>query len=131
MIKHFNHLLLVLSTLFIVACGDLGTEKNYNGTQLFYTSDITDAEADKVGEYLVSSGFADGQEKTVQLAKTGGTYEFKMVVKKGLEQDQEYATLFKNFAAEMSRDVFGGAQVDLHACDENLETLRVFPMAME
>ena len=31
----------------------------------------------------------------------------------------------------MSRDVFGGAQVDLHACDENLETLRVFPMAME
>ncbi|MCB9268936.1 MAG: hypothetical protein H6561_05135 [Lewinellaceae bacterium] len=63
MIKHFNHLLLVLSTLFIVACGDLGTEKNYNGTQLFYTSDITDAEADKVGEYLVSSGFADGQEK--------------------------------------------------------------------
>ena len=131
MIKHFNHLLLVLSTLFIVACGDLGTEKNYNGTQLFYTSDITDAEADMVSEYLVSSGFADGQEKTVQLAKTGGTYEFKMVVKKGLEQDQEYATLFKNFAAEMSKNVFDGAQVDLHACDENLETLRVFPMAME
>ena len=131
MIKHFNHTLLVLATLFIVACGDLGTEKNYNGTQLFYTADVTEAEADKLGEFLVTSEFANGEAKTVQLTKTGGTYAFKMVVKKGLEQDQEYAQLFKTFASDISKNVFNGAQVDLHACDENLETLRVFPMAME
>jgi hypothetical protein len=31
-------------------------------------------------------------------------------------------------AAEISTEVFNGAQVDVHFCDEYLETLRVMPM---
>lgn len=131
MMKNFYLTLLVLSSVLLVGCGDYGKEKVFNGVQLFYTADITDAEADKLGEFLVESEFADGEEKTVQIAKTGNTYEFRMVVKKGLENDQEYATVFKQFAADISKNVFNNAPVDLHACDEMLETLRVFPMAME
>ena len=129
--KNFCFPLLALTATLLVGCSDYGKEKTFNGVQLFYTTEITDAEADKLGEYLVESEFADGEEKTVQITKTGSTYDFKMVVKKGLEQDQEYAVVFKQFAADISKNVFNDAQVDLHACDENLETLRVYPMSME
>jgi hypothetical protein len=86
-------------------------------------------EVNKLGEYLVDSGFADGETKSVQLNKSGKTYEFRMVVKKGIEQDQEYKNLGKMLGAEISADVFGGAQVDTHFCDENFKTLIVLPMA--
>jgi hypothetical protein len=129
--KNFYYPLLVLTAALLVGCSDYGKEKTFNGVQLFYTSEITDAEADKLGEFLMESEFADGEEKTVQIAKTGSTYDFRMVVKKGLEEDQEYAVIFKQFATDISKNVFNNAPVDLHACDEYLETLRVFPMLMD
>ena len=110
-------------------CSDHGKEKTFNGVQLFHTSDITDSEATKLGNYLVKSGFADGVPKTVQLNKSGDTYEFRMVVKKGIEQDQEYCNLGKLMAAELSSELFNGKSVDVHFCDENLETLKVLPMS--
>lgn len=123
---------LLFAALFLLAgCANHGTEKTYNGVQLYYTSDVTEAEADALGNYLIKSEFANGEAKTVQLARTGNTYEFRMVVKKGIESDAEYAEVFKVFAKDISNNVFNGSQVDLHACDDNLETLRVFPMASE
>ena len=52
-----------------------------------------------------------------------------MVVKQGIEQDQENRNLGKLLAAAISEICFNGAQVDTHFCDENLETLIVLPMA--
>ncbi|MCC6550325.1 MAG: hypothetical protein IT279_09680 [Ignavibacteriaceae bacterium] len=124
--------LVLLSAMFLlVGCSNRGSEKTFNGVQLYYTSDVTEAQADALGDYLIKSEFANGEPKTVQLAKQGNTYEFRMVVKKGIENDAEYAEIFKIFAKDISDNVFNGSQVDLHACDDNLETLRVFPMAME
>ena len=108
---------------------DYGTEKSFDGVQLWYTSIITEKEADAMGSYLIESAFADGSEKIVQLNKSGNTYEFKMVVKTGIEQDQEYTELGKLFATEISNFVFNGEPVDVHFCDENLKTLRVLPMS--
>ncbi len=113
---------------FIISCANYGKEKTFNGVQLFYTSSISEAEADSLGNFLIQSEFADGSEKTVQLTKSGNTYEFRMVVKKGIETDNEFAKIFKQFASDLSEYVFNGAQVDLHGCDDNLETLRVYPM---
>ena len=52
-----------------------------------------------------------------------------MVVKTGIEQDPEYTEMGKLMAAEISSAVFNGDLVDVHFCDENLNTLRVLPMA--
>ena len=117
-----------IASVILTSCDDYGKEKNFNGVQLFYTSIITETEANSMGNYLIESEFADGESKTVQINKEGGTYQLKIVVKQGIEQDNEYAPLFKQFAYEISKDVFNGSQVDIHACDENLKTLRVFPM---
>ena len=125
-IQIFTVVLFISATLF--NCTNYGKEKNFDGAQLFYTSNITESEVNSLGNYLIESGFAGGESKTVQINKEGGTYQFKIVVKKGIEQDNEYAQVFKQFAYEISKDVFNGSQVDIDACDENLKTLRVFPM---
>lgn len=123
----------IFATMFITAiilssCSNYGKEKNFNGVQLFYTSTITETEANLLGNYLINSGFADGNEKTVQINKNGNTYEFRMTVETGIEQDQEYINTGKLASAEFSSNVFNGAQVDIHLCDENFNTLKVLTM---
>lgn len=128
-IRQRKILYFVVTTLLfsgLSGCGqNYGTMMEFNGGELYYTSNVSQVEASRLGSYLVSSQFFDGTRKTVQLDNNAGTYEFRMVVKKGIESDQEFLQLFKLFAAELSRDVFGGSQVDIHLCDERLETLRV------
>ena len=128
-IKFTFFVAIVIVSVILSSCTNYGEEKNFNGVQLFYTSTITDTEANLLGNYLVESEFADGEPKTVQLNKSGNTYEFRMVVKKGIEQDQEYTEIGKLMAAEISSEVFNGKRVDVHFCDENLRTLRVMPMS--
>lgn len=115
----------MLSTLIYSCSSGFGKEKKFNGVQLFYTSKITEAQADKLGNYLVTGGFADGEYKTVQITKTGNTFEFRMIVKEGIEKDVEYIEVFKSFARELSQNVFNGEQVDIHLCNDKLKTLRV------
>ncbi len=127
--KKIVYPLLALYITLLVGCNTNGKEKTFNGVQLFYTSVITEAEADRLGAFLIDSEFANGEDKTVQITKNGNTYAFRMVVKKGIENDHEYAQIFKQVAAEISKNVFDDAPVDLHACDEYLNTLRVYIMA--
>ena len=110
------------------SCKSYGTEKTYNGVQLFYTDEITEKQADNLGKYMIDSGFANGDFKTVQITKTGNTFEFRMVVKKGIDKDPEYCELGKLMADELSEFVFDGEKVDLHFCDEYLKTLKVLTM---
>ena len=100
----------------------------FDGTEIYYTTSVTKAEANKLGNYLVDTGAIDGQEISIQLNKRGKTYEFRAVVQKGVEQDTEYIDIFKNFTIELSQNVFDGANVDIHLCDEYFKTIRVVPM---
>lgn len=119
-------LMIIVSLLITSGCGQgYGTLLEFNGGQLYYTSAVSAAEANKLGNYLVNGEFFDGNEKTVQLNKEGTIYEFRMVIKKGIENDQEFIQLFKQFSTELSTNVFEGNQVDIHLCDDTLKTLRV------
>lgn len=125
--------LLILTMLFSVilsGCGgqDFGTKLNFGeNNELYYTTNVKEEEAKALGDYLVKEEFFanDSNERTVQLNKSGSTYEFRMVVKTGLDQDQATVDLMKAVAAELSEAVFNGATVDAHLCDDTLKTLRV------
>ncbi|MEL0095546.1 MAG: hypothetical protein VW875_06865 [Planctomycetaceae bacterium] len=126
--KHQILYFIVATLLFssLSGCGsNYGTLLEFNGGELYYTSNVSQVEASRLGSYLVSEQFFDGSRKTVQLDNNSGTYEFRMVVKKGMEDDQEFLQIAKQTAADLSQDVFGGSPVDIHLCDERLETLRV------
>lgn len=120
----------ILFTLLLLGCSaeDFGTKLNFgDNNELYYTDIVKVSEAQALGDYLINEGFfkEDDNERSVQLDKTGTTYEFRMVIKKGLEQDDDTISLMKIFTKELSEHVFDGAIVDIHLCDDTFETLRV------
>lgn len=122
-------LLSFCSVLFFAACDNYGTKRQYGNIELYYTNEVTVSEANNLANYLIKLGFEDDNErKTVQLVKSGKTYQVRMVVKQGIEQDAEYQSVLKLFATKLSEDIFNGANVEVHACDSKLKTLRVFVM---
>jgi hypothetical protein len=122
-----NILFIIFST---TSCNNsYGNEKTFYGTQVYYTASITKKEVNVLGTFLKTSGFADGVRKTVQLDKSGSNYLFRMVIKSGYEHNQEYLNTVKVFASELSQGAFGGADVEIHLCNELLTTLVIIPMA--
>ena len=129
--KKIYIILVTLAVLFI-GCGrvsyppEWGKRLQYKGSNLFYVSGIIEKQARKLGEYLVKNGFfQEGNRGTVQIAKQGDTYHFRMVVKEGMDKDMEFIKTAGIFAATMSRDVFEGKNVEMHLCDPQLKTLQV------
>ena len=79
-----------------------------------------------MGQYLISSTFADGHEKSVQLDRLGSTYVFKMVMKEGSEHDPELIKDIQEMTKLISEEVFNGAALDFHICDDTFNTIRIF-----
>ncbi|QHI36846.1 hypothetical protein IMCC3317_22160 [Kordia antarctica] len=114
----------LLSVIALLAsCANYGEKKMFNGTEVYYKDGITEAQADKLGESLVSSGFADGNGKSVQFVKEGENYIFKMVIKEESIDDKSLESVFNIFPKELSE--YMGFPVDLHLCDDSFNTLRV------
>ncbi|WP_118974750.1 hypothetical protein [Taibaiella koreensis] len=120
---------LVISIFLSSGCSDYGKKIQFGNLDLYYTSAVTKDEADKLGNYLVQRGINNnGAKKTVQLSKDGYTYQFRMVLKQDLEQDEDTKRQFEKQAYLISQDVFNGERVEVHACDEDFKTIRVYLM---
>ncbi|MDR2292573.1 MAG: hypothetical protein LBE11_03765 [Prevotellaceae bacterium] len=123
--------LLLFTCSLLSSCKNYGTERMINGVQYFYTSNVTESELYKLADALKDFGFDvtnEDESKTIQLNRTGNTYEVRAVVKKGMEMDSEFCNTAKIIAKYISTDFFDGANVEIHLCDEHLETLRVVLM---
>ena len=48
-----------------LACKGSGTKIEFNGGDLFYTENVTETEAKKLGNYLVEQGFYYGKSKSI------------------------------------------------------------------
>src|SRR5215218_9184236 len=109
--KNFITTILIVTVLMAIglACTGYGTKLDYNNGELYYTDNVTESDAKKLGDYLVKSGFFNGRKITVQLDKAGSTYQFRMVVMPEKQNDETTMELLKPFAGEISEDVFNGA----------------------
>ncbi|MFY9138009.1 hypothetical protein [Zwartia sp.] len=97
-----------------------------NKLDIYYTANVTRAEAKKLLEFLIEEEFTDGsRELATQLDKSGNTYEFKFNVKKGIDSDPDFIKIAKTLSTEISNDVFNKAPVDIHLMDDNFKLLRV------
>lgn len=105
----------------------IGEKLVFNKGELFFEAPVTQAEAQKLGEYLTKDGFFDGQPKTAQIQKSGTTYEFKMVVKKNMEKDLSFIALLPTVARTLSTQVFDGTPIRIYLCDNLFQTLYVLP----
>ena len=102
-----------------------GTMLEFNATQVYYTSNVTENEATKLGEFLIREEFADGVEKTIQLDKENDIYQFRMVAIDTVINNEEWTPVFKSFLSDIKIDLFSDSNVELHLCDDNLETVQV------
>jgi hypothetical protein len=125
--KNFISAALAMVVLLAVtlACSQYGEKLEYNGGELYYTKNVTETEAKKLGDYMVKEGFYDGTKKSVQLDKDGSTYQFRMVVLKDKQNDPATAATMKTVANELSQNVFNNAPTEVHICDDQLKTLQV------
>ncbi len=125
--KNFIGGIVSLALLLVIglACSGYGTKMMFNGGELYHTKNVTEADAKKLGDYLVKEQFFDGKEKTVQLDKEGSAYQFRMVVLPEKQNDPETMEIMKTFAAQISKDVFNNAPTEMHICDNQLKTVRV------
>ncbi len=108
-----------------LACKGYGTKLEFNGGEVYYTENANEADAKKLGDYLVKDGYFDGKPKTVQLDKSGSTYQVRLVIQKEFQNDQKTADGLKELFGQISKDVFGGAATEIHMCDEELKTVKV------
>lgn len=108
-----------------LACNQHGTKLEYNNGELYYTDNVTETEAKKFGDYLVKSGLFTGKEISVQLDKSGGVNQFRLVIKPELINDNEYIEKVKTFGKSMKADFFNDQPLEIHMCDDNLKTVRV------
>lgn len=121
---------IVALSLLPIACSNYGKKLAFGKGELFYTENVQKAEAQRLGNYLLKSGyFDDEKEKSVQLEKAGDLYQVRLVMKDGAEEDTTTVRQVKSFGAAISRHVFDGKKIELHICDDYFETKKVVPPA--
>ena len=103
-------------TIMLVACSSYGEKVEYDGTEVYYINGVSKKTADAVGAYLVSSGFANGSSKSVQISKDS-IYSFRMVTQEQYQQDTSMDISFQAMGFLLSKEVFDGAPINFVICD--------------
>ena len=119
--------LLFVTTVALTGCGIYGTRLEFKKGELYYTDQVDEAEARKLGEHMVESGyFNDEKEVSVQLDKRDDTYIVRMVVVDDYERViKNHKFVFRMLATNISIKVFDGKPVEIHLTDDVLETYEV------
>ncbi len=131
--KKISKILLVLTSVLLLACSGYGEKLQYQKTEVYYTDKVEKVDAEKLGDFLVRSEFANGTEKSIQLTKDEKTnnYTFRMVTTKEASESKSYETIFKMYAKQISDSVFNKQPVDFHICDNTFKTLKVISFEKE
>ena len=103
----------------------LGKRLDLSGSDLYYASSVTTAEAKRLRRHLLETQTFDEAAGTFQLNKEGSKYQFRMMVQPRAENDQQTVFASDALGMRLSGAVFGGKVVEVHLCDENFDTLRV------
>ncbi len=124
--RFFSIVLVTIVLLFTTGCFlSWGKRLEFNEGDLYFKESVSQEEAVRLGEYLVESGFFNGDEKTVQLRKNGVVYEVRIVIQDEFIDDSDFERLARNFSLELSNYVFNNQEVHIHFCDKGLETVHV------
>lgn len=122
------YIFLFLSTVTLTGCDLLkghGTRLTFGAGEIYYKDGITEAEAKKMGDYLLSAGFFDETEpKSVQLIKREDVYVFRMVTDEAYAKDASFERTISFAAIDFSVDVFNQAKVDVELTDASFKTLK-------
>lgn len=116
-------LLLPLIAVLFVSCSNYGEKLEFNKGEVYYTEGISQEMAEKLGNFLVTSGYFDGNPKSVQLTKDGEKgYLFRMVFQEEAINDPQYEQLAKMFSWQISQEILSGEPVTMEFTDDTFKT---------
>ena len=118
---------LALCVVAIAGCGGHGTKLTFKSGELYYSSNVTETEAQKLGDFLVEKKyFTDRKKVSVQLDREDDIYQVKLVVQDDYKNMKKiYPLAYQVLAGAISKDVFDGKQVQIHLTDNRLNTREV------
>lgn len=120
-------LLLIAVSLLFASCDRFGKKVEINSqSEVFYKDDATEAEAKKLGDFLLKRNFFDNKnERSVQLSKDSGIYTVRFVVDRvSFEKDKENTLLgFRVWQMWISEDVFSNAKTKVVLVDDQFNDL--------
>lgn len=121
-----RYLLGLTFLLLISSCTNYGKKLEYGKSEVYYTTNVTEDLAKKLGDYLEKvQFFQPGRKISVQLDKAEDTFLFRMVTKKEYIDDPKFIQNGKTSITEFSQNVFDSKPVVIHFCDDHLKTLRI------
>ncbi len=121
-------LLAVTAAVLLVSC--YGNKVKINDkSEVYYKDGATEAEAKKLGDYLLENEYFDTKDaRTVQLLKKDSTYIIKFVTdRKLIESDTSYTANFQLFGFLIQSDVFENKPIKIELADASLETYKTIP----
>lgn len=93
---------------------------------LRYRRSVPDMVAKRLFAYLIQSGFFSLENGVfVELVRAGDQPVLRVPVKLGMQEDLDAIENAKRLSAQLSAQVFNHRVVDVHLCDERMQTLRV------
>lgn len=122
----------IILTVLVLSNGvmadDDWVDLKYGIHVLTYNKKTTaEADAKRLGNWLSEKDgpFTEENSHIVALSMNEKTYEIRYKIKKGNEQDADVIAALKKWCKLASKQVFNGADVDVHLCDKEWKTLRV------
>lgn len=121
-----NKLLYVLMAVVLLASCYGKKIKINDKSEVYYKGDATEAEAKKLGDFLLTKEYFDSSNaKSVQLVKDSSHYIVKFVVdKEAIKKDTVNVKLgYKVWGKWISDNVFDGKAVDVVLADTDMSEL--------
>jgi len=102
-----------------------GEKLMINGSELFFQEPISRENAELLGKFLVSQKIFAAEKVSAQIRYENQIYELHIVIKNGIETDENYAEFFTDLAKSVSDSVFRGNTVSIYLCDEFFKTVKI------
>ena len=115
-------LIALLIAAVIIFSPDYGERIAVNNSELYYTDNVTEAEAQKVAEFIDSFTADIPQEITFQLDKRGDTYVYRMCAQPHAYETDELDASWIATETLLQQDVFPDANVIVELCDDTMTT---------
>jgi hypothetical protein len=105
-----------------------GTRLVFQQGTLYYDAPVTQAEAQRVGEYLVQQEVFNAQQAaTVQLNREQDLYQLRFVVNPAVVDNTLTNIQFGLLGSDIAQNILGGKPLEVALCDPELKPLKVVP----
>lgn len=107
-----------------VACSGCGygEKLSYKECDLYYTSRVRTADAERLGDFLNAEGYFNSGRRSVQLDRRDGAFQVRFVYKKNYRTDKDHHRMLALLGGQIREAVFPGETIVLHLCDEKFKT---------